>query len=104
MIDNPQTQSLKIKRPGAPSINLGLKTLSFGSLSNINIGGKAGNESMLSNELVSKESKFKFKKEDIEIIARLGAGSGGSVHKVFHKPTQMTMACKVLNVLLRLDD
>lgn len=34
--------------------------------------------------------------DEIEVLGELGKGNYGSVHKVFHRPTGVTMAMKVI--------
>ncbi|KAJ3097475.1 MAP kinase kinase (MEK) [Phlyctochytrium planicorne] len=36
--------------------------------------------------------------EDIDVISELGAGNGGTVNKVLHRPTHTTMARKIMHV------
>lgn len=88
---------LQKKRPGAPSLHLGGNLVSLGSLSNINLVAAEQSPNVLSQENVSQESRFKFKKEDIHFFGLLGAGSSGCVHKVVHSPTNTIMACKVFH-------
>lgn len=40
------------------------------------------------------------KREDVEILQKLGEGSGGSVMKALHKPTGFLMAKKVFQILV----
>ncbi|KND03692.1 STE/STE7/MEK1 protein kinase [Spizellomyces punctatus DAOM BR117] len=44
------------------------------------------------------ETKLDLKNEDIDILSELGAGNGGTVHKVKHVPTGTIMARKVIHV------
>lgn len=39
---------------------------------------------------------FKINMDEIEVLGELGKGNYGSVHKVFHRPTGVTMAMKVI--------
>lgn len=45
---------------------------------------------------------FKINMDEIEVLGELGKGNYGSVHKVFHRPTGVTMAMK--EIRLELDD
>ncbi|KAI9106290.1 kinase-like domain-containing protein [Phlyctochytrium arcticum] len=44
------------------------------------------------------ETELDLKDEDIELLEELGAGNGGTVHRVRHKPTNKFMARKVIHV------
>ncbi|KAI8830245.1 mitogen-activated protein kinase [Chytridium lagenaria] len=52
--------------------------------------------------LLFPEGEVKFKDKDFQFIEELGAGSGGSVSKVLHKPTNSIMARK--NISVNVDD
>ncbi|KAJ3218174.1 Dual specificity mitogen-activated protein kinase kinase 1 [Dinochytrium kinnereticum] len=52
--------------------------------------------------LLFPEGEVKFKDRDFQFIEELGAGSGGSVSKVLHKPTNSIMARK--NISVNVDD
>lgn len=58
------------------------------------------NESHVDKVVSEQESKFKFKFEDIHVLQTLGSGSGGSVAKCIHKPSNMIMARKVSHPLM----
>ncbi|KAI8903669.1 kinase-like domain-containing protein [Powellomyces hirtus] len=55
----------------------------------------------LSELSLPQETKLDLKQEDIESMQELGAGNGGTVHKVLHKPTGTIMAKKVIHVEAR---
>lgn len=40
-------------------------------------------------------ASFKINMDEIEVLGELGKGNYGSVHKVFHRPTEVEMAMKV---------
>jgi serine/threonine protein kinase len=65
-------------------------------------GGLKHSESM--TEMVDKVSegsgKVKLKDSDLEYICELGAGCGGDVVKVLHRPTGMMMARKIIGVFV----
>ena len=44
---------------------------------------------------VRKDSKYQFNEDDLQVLKKLGQGSGGAVYKVLHKPTGIIMARKV---------
>lgn len=54
----------------------------------------------ITNDRVSKESRMKLKDDDLEFISDLGSGSGGSVSKCLHKPTNQIMARKASSICL----
>lgn len=43
----------------------------------------------------SSGASFKIKMDDFELFEELGKGNYGTVQKVWHKPTKVTMALKV---------
>lgn len=49
--------------------------------------------------LTQKAQVGELKDDDFEPICELGAGNGGVVHKVRHKPSRLVMARKVMYVL-----
>ena len=49
----------------------------------------------LADLALSKKEQLNIKAEDLEILHELGAGNGGTVSKVLHKPTNTIMARKV---------
>ncbi|KAI8817147.1 kinase-like domain-containing protein [Fimicolochytrium jonesii] len=55
----------------------------------------------LSELSLPQETKLDLKREDIEILQELGAGNGGTVHKVRHIPTGTIMAKKIIHVEAR---
>ncbi|KAJ3015904.1 MAP kinase kinase (MEK) [Thoreauomyces humboldtii] len=52
----------------------------------------------LSQLSLPQETKLDLKQEDIVVEMELGAGNGGTVHKVVHRPTGTVMAKKVIHV------
>lgn len=50
----------------------------------------------------SSGASFKIKMDDFELYEELGKGNYGTVQKVWHKPTKVTMALKVC-IFLGLD-
>lgn len=50
--------------------------------------------------LTQKAQVGELKDDDFEPICELGAGNGGVVHKVRHKPSRLVMARKVKYVLI----
>jgi mitogen-activated protein kinase kinase len=90
----PSTAGLSRKRLGAPSLQSLGGAMSFGSLSNLsNLA-----EPQLTDKNVRKDSKYQFQDSDIEHLQKLGQGAGGTVSKVFHRPTGITMARKVIKM------
>ncbi|KAH6560437.1 hypothetical protein BASA50_009671 [Batrachochytrium salamandrivorans] len=47
---------------------------------------------------IPKNLQLDLKSEDIHILQELGSGSGGTVSKVLHKPSNTTMARKIIHV------
>lgn len=86
------TPKLRAKRPNAP-VSIAL-TESLLADPVPEIAAKNG----LTMENIAKDSKYKFERVHVEFLKKLGQGAGGSVHKVLHTPTGLTMACKVLAV------
>ncbi|RKP00372.1 hypothetical protein CXG81DRAFT_6645, partial [Caulochytrium protostelioides] len=54
----------------------------------------------LSAERVARESRIAFRHEDLEYIAELGAGSGGTVAQVRYRPSGQLMARKIVSVIV----
>lgn len=44
-------------------------------------------------------TSYKINKEEFELMEELGRGQYGTVKKVFHKPTNVVMAMKVLQIM-----
>ncbi|KAJ3314839.1 MAP kinase kinase (MEK) [Boothiomyces sp. JEL0838] len=82
-----QSPVLARKRLGVPALK------SLGSLSNLKLP-----QSDLNENSVKKDSKINFVNEDLTFICNLGAGAGGTVSKVLHKPTGIAMARKILKL------
>ncbi|KAI9012777.1 kinase-like domain-containing protein [Gaertneriomyces semiglobifer] len=47
---------------------------------------------------MAQETKLELKLDDMDILQELGAGNGGTVHKVLHRPSNKIMARKVIHV------
>ncbi len=54
----------------------------------------------VANEAGPEKTKFKLNDANLQYIHELGAGSGGTVSKVLHLPTQTIMARKVIFFLI----
>ncbi|KAL3895932.1 MAG: hypothetical protein SGCHY_004400 [Lobulomycetales sp.] len=72
-----------------------------------NLGGRAASPApsssqshLLTSDRLAEKSRMKLKDADLEFIAELGAGAGGTVAKVRHKPTGTIMARKIINVIV----
>ncbi|KAL2913892.1 MAP kinase kinase (MEK) [Polyrhizophydium stewartii] len=72
------------KRLGpAPPIDLFNKTNSVGSLADVSLDGAGiAPASRINTDSISKDSKIKFRAEDLQTLLVLGAGSGGVVTKI----------------------
>lgn len=85
---------LSRKRFGAPTLKG-----SFGSLEDISNLSLTENSQQPRTELndknVRKDSKYLFNEDDLQVVKKIGQGSGGAVYKVLHKPTGIIMARKV---------
>ena len=72
------------------------------SSSSPSLPSSASNRSSMTDQLASLELGLEFqidvRPEDLEVIAELGAGAGGTVSKVKHVPTGATMARKIVHV------
>ena len=82
---------LSRKRIGTPKLPT-QSASALGSLTDLTI---PQSYSTLTENSVSKDSKYKFVEQDLETGQKLGAGTGGVVFKVRHKPTGILMARKV---------
>ena len=53
-------------------------------------------------EVAASDYRLDLKSEDIEELQELGSGSGGTVHRVLHRPTNTVMARKTIHVEAKL--
>jgi len=90
----------KLKRFNVPQLPSG-----FGSLQNLSLlalepedAEQSGKPKELTEQSVSKDSKYKFQESDIRSIKQLGAGTSGVVYKVEHIPTNIIMARKMIKI------
>jgi hypothetical protein len=97
VLQGTNSPGLSRKRFGTPKLpghnSLSALSSCLGSLQDLTI---PQNYSSLTQNSVSKDSKYQFAETDLETLQKLGAGTAGIVFKVRHKPTGILMARKVL--------
>lgn len=108
-INDLQNGNTSVDSPGLSRKRFGAPTLkgSFGSLQNIcnlAISDDTQPRTQLNDKSVRKDSKYEFNEDDLQVLQKLGQGSGGAVYKVLHKPTGITMARKVRALHVFLSD
>ncbi|KAJ3315517.1 MAP kinase kinase (MEK), partial [Blyttiomyces sp. JEL0837] len=87
------TPSPKIKAKKGPGLKISAVSSEKG------LSSPKDTRTILTNSDLSLPPQFTdIKIDDIEVLSELGAGNGGTVNKVLHKPTNTLMARKIIHV------
>ena len=88
------------RQNGNPAINDEIDSLQ-NRMENVDMTGYDDKQKeRLEEFLINKEKVGELNGEDLEKLGELGAGNGGVVNKVLHKPTSQVMARKVCWLLV----
>ncbi|KAI8590874.1 MAP kinase kinase (MEK) [Geranomyces variabilis] len=97
------TPATPTRRPRPRPVRLGIAPINISGLpSHQELESPSGAlVPQLSELSLPQQTKLVVREEDIELSEELGAGNGGTVHLVVHKPTGTIMAKKVIHVEAR---